>query len=375
MKELQPILEHIDSYIYVDEEEEIVVKHGPDAEKAQQVYEDALKFLGIKETEKARSGKDGSNFYPFDYSDPKWEFDIALDCVRRMDNDDREYVRNHMQTTEYHFGYAMGIRNRYIHPAKKHHVFEADGVSGSVMTKIFSIVSPIYDYRNHVIAGFFGNMDLSHLLERYGETQKDVFDQIYDNLANNRYTTSEEAKTDLDNALRQSLGPNEFIKIFKEALEYYDKNESKNDREDWYWNTNFPACKAMLYPLQATQASVLRKMGMCWQVERLSLKNIEECRDYIDKKLGLREDYADYMARCFWEICSPVLNNKWQVMGLYPLDIEYDIRSKLDKAGIDTLGKLCELTYKELSDIKGIGTQNAELIEGVLSKMGLSLSK
>ena len=105
--------------------------------------------------------------------------------------------------------------------------------------------------------------------------------------------------------------------------------------------------------------------------ERLS----KECREYIDKELGLREDYADYMARCFWEVCSPVVNNKWQSMGLYPLDIEYEIRRKLDDAGIDSFGKLCNLTFKELSEIKGIGSQNARRIEEILSKMSLALSK
>lgn len=372
MKELRPLLEFIDNYIYIDEEEEIVVKHGPHAEEAQRVYMEAISILGIKGNNRTQQNKD--DYFSFGLSNQKWKFDIAIDCVRRMDNIDRDYVRNHMQTTEYHFGYAMGIRNRYIHPARKHHVLEADGVSSSVMEMIFTIVSPIYDYRNNVITGFFGDMDLSHLLERYGETQKDVFDKIYDNLANDRYKTSKEAKADLDQSLKQSIGPDEFIKIFKEALEDYEKNESKNDREDWYWNINFPSCKAMLYPLQARQASILRKMGLCGRIERLALKNVEECREYIDREIGLREDYADYMARCFWEACSPVLNNKWKELGLYPLNIEYGIRSKLDRKGIDTLGKLCALTFKELSDIRGIGPENAEMIDEMLSEMGLSLS-
>ena len=376
MKELQTLLEYIDSYIYVDDEEEIVVKHGPFAAKAQQVYEEALDTLDIKENESAPSSEDDFDFiFSYSPSNRKWEFDIALDCVRRMDESDREYVRNHMQTTEYHFGYAMGIRNQYIHHAKKHSVFEADSVSSSIMTIIFSIVSPLYDFRNRVIAGFFDNMSLSNLLERYGETQKTVFDKIYENLANDRYTTSEEAREDLDNSLRESLGPDEFIKIFKEALKDYNENESENDREDWYWNTNFPACKAMLYPLQARQASILRKMGLCSQIERLSIKNFNECRTYIDTEVGLREDYADYMARCFWETCSPVLNNKWQGISLYPLDIEYSVRWKLDDAGIDTLGKICELTYKDLSHINGIAPQDAGLIEAALSAIGLSLSE
>ena len=46
----------------------------------------------------------------------------------------------------------------YIHPARKHLVLEADCVSSRVMKIIFSIVSPIYDYRGGLDS--FDNTDL-----------------------------------------------------------------------------------------------------------------------------------------------------------------------------------------------------------------------
>ena len=154
MKELQPLLGHIDSYINIDDEEEIVIRHTPCAAQAQKVYEDALRLIEFKESEEGDANDDDSDDYKNHFCDPKWEFDIALDCIRTMDDDDREYVRNHLQPSEYHFGYAMGIRNRYIHPSRKHQMFMPDRVSGRIMTIILSIVSPIYNFRNDVITGF-----------------------------------------------------------------------------------------------------------------------------------------------------------------------------------------------------------------------------
>ena len=45
MKELQPLLEYIDSYSYIDDEEEIVIRHSPWAAQAQKVYDDALRLI------------------------------------------------------------------------------------------------------------------------------------------------------------------------------------------------------------------------------------------------------------------------------------------------------------------------------------------
>ena len=89
------------------------------------------------------------------------------------------------------------------------------------------------------------------MLERYGESQKGVFEKIYNKLADGRYSSSEEASNDLVISLRKRLGPDDFIKVFKQALEDYKTNESQHDRDDWNWDTNSPACKATLYPLQA----------------------------------------------------------------------------------------------------------------------------
>lgn len=364
MKEWQELLLYVDQYVYVEGEEEIIIKYGPDAENAQLAYERGRSILNEKDDEDDFWGS----------GTEKWEFDIALDCIRKMSESDRDYVRNHMQTTEYHFGYAMGIRNQYIHPSKKHHVFMADSVSSSIMRKIFSILSPVYDYRDSIITGFYEDFSMSNLVEYYGETQKAIFDMIVERLQKGGvYSSAKEAVQDLKNELRKALGSDEFIRILAKALEDYEQNESKNDREDWYWETNFPSCKAMLYPLESKQANVLRKMGFFRSVAGRQLKSLEECRCYIDENLGLRDDYADYMARCAWEICNPLTNGKWRELNLYQLNLDYSVRNQIEKAGFKTLGDICNLRYERLARISGVGIENADKIKKELEGMGLSL--
>lgn len=51
MREWQKLLEHIDSYLYSDEEEEIIIKHNSNAAKAVEVYEKALSVLDTSDDE------------------------------------------------------------------------------------------------------------------------------------------------------------------------------------------------------------------------------------------------------------------------------------------------------------------------------------
>lgn len=370
MKEWQELLNHIDQYIYIEAEEEIIIKHGPGADEALAAYERGLTVLV------EGNSKDGMERRMAKYSElAKWEYDIALDCVRRMSDEDRAYVCKHMQTTEYHFGYAMGIRNKYIHPAQKHSYFEADGISSSVMQKIFSLLNPVYDFRNGKITGFYEDFSMSHLLELYGDSHSKIFEEIVEKLAKGEdYSSAEEAIKELKEKLRSSLGEDEFIRIFRRAMQDYDENESQNDREDWYWETNFPACKAVLYPLQSNQMNVLRRMRFFAQVENRGIKSLKECREYIDEKLGLREDYADYMARCAWEVCNPVTTGKWRDLSLYQLDIDFSMRWKLERKGIKTMGDLCDRSFEQLARIPEIGSEGTLKIKEELEGMGLTLA-
>lgn len=68
---------------------------------------------------------------------------VAEDCVSTMSDEDKEYIRNHPDTGEYHFGYALYIRNHYIHGKDLAVSFyDPDSLSGDIMSGIFSILLP-----------------------------------------------------------------------------------------------------------------------------------------------------------------------------------------------------------------------------------------
>ena len=83
-----------------------------------------------------------------------WCFDIALDCISNMSGEDLSYISKHPQVTEYHFGYGMWIRNKYIHCSKRDDFMMADDISGEVLRDIFAIVIPYYDFNNRGLVGY-----------------------------------------------------------------------------------------------------------------------------------------------------------------------------------------------------------------------------
>ena len=68
---------------------------------------------------------------------------VAEDCLSTMSDEDKEYIRNHPNTGEYHFGYALYIRNHYIHGKDLViSCYDPDTLSGDIMSCIFSILLP-----------------------------------------------------------------------------------------------------------------------------------------------------------------------------------------------------------------------------------------
>lgn len=350
MKEWQELLDYINEYVYMEEEEAVVIRYSAKAVEAQRVYDNGLRFAGEGEHS-------------------KWMYDIALDCVRRMSLEDREYVAKHLYTTEYHMGYAMGIRNKYIHPSKKHDYFEADGVSSSVMRRIFSLVSSIYDYRNERCVRFFDSHDVNRLIEMYGDSYSQIIHEFIDGVMSGKPDNSGiDDRIRFKQILREELGRDEFVRIFKEAYIYFNEYEKQNKRDDWYWNTNFPGVKAILFPLEAKQIRALNQFNYFWYVESGAAKSITDCRKFIDENLGLRDDYADFMARCGWEACSPYYNGTWGKLPLYSLDLNFSLEWKLEQKDIKTIGDLSGKTQEELLEIRDVTSEDIMTICNALAR-------
>ena len=51
------------------------------------------------------------------YEDTKEEFirKVASDCIQELNDSEKEYLLNHPQYFQHHFGYGLYIRNNYIH--------------------------------------------------------------------------------------------------------------------------------------------------------------------------------------------------------------------------------------------------------------------
>jgi len=286
MKKWNELMEYIDDYVYDNENEEVVVRNSNRVHEAQKIYDECRDYVGDEESS-------------------KWMFDIALDCIRCMSLEKRTYLTKHMNTTEHHLGYAMYVRNKYIHVSKKHCSVNADGISSIIMKMIFSIISPIYDYRNSKCVEFFQDFTVQQIMKRYGNSYESTINEfIYNELSDTYLTDKEDLVEQFRNKMRLKVGSEEFIRIFKEAYQEYYVTMKKRELDDWYWYINFPAVKAVLFPIEATQVYILLKIQFFFYIERGYLKSLDECRSFIDKHLGLSDEYADFMARCGWETCG-----------------------------------------------------------------------
>ncbi len=152
MKELNDLIPYITTYIYDRSTERIRLRTSPKMEEAAEAYQRAV--LSISGDDHSlyqepvllgEQEEDAADRHFFITGQRQWELDIAIDCVRKMSRKERQYICDHPDAGEYHFGYAMWIRNRYIHPAKLHHAFMADNISDNVMQMIFSILIPGHD--------------------------------------------------------------------------------------------------------------------------------------------------------------------------------------------------------------------------------------
>lgn len=115
------ILKYRSYYVYDFEFEDIQVAEGNDHDAAQALYEKMTKDCVTD-------------------AEDKWAFDIALDCIRNMTNEECERIREQGEIADYHFGYGMHVRNKYVYPSKSHFVVMADDVSSTVEEFIYAIL-------------------------------------------------------------------------------------------------------------------------------------------------------------------------------------------------------------------------------------------
>lgn len=98
--------------------------------------------------------------------------EVAEDCIKNMNKNDKEYLLENPCAIEYHFGYAMGIRNHYIHNRDFSEVSfwaEPDHLSTQIMHMILSRLLVEYQYDNYFIYGLYESKGFVRLRKAYKE--------------------------------------------------------------------------------------------------------------------------------------------------------------------------------------------------------------
>lgn len=345
------VLDFISELIYDFNEEKIIVKYCDNGAEILEKY---------------------NSIAPHKYSERRWVFDIAVDCVRKMTKADLEYMLKHLCAYEYNHGYGTYIRNTYVHNAKNHFVCFADDISSQVIETIFSIINPLYFSNNKNCVSFYE--EIEDYEEKYGERFPEVFEKLKKEMAYNNYSIgADEAIEKLKGQLLDILGFDEFISLFRESYEEYNSMDSDYDKND-YWSRVFPYHKAILYPLEAAQVRALLDMGFFKMVSDLDFRNLSDCKDYIDTHLGLKDEYAEKMALCAWQTCNPIVNNKLSETHIARINLEYKLNGLLYDNEIQTVAALINKSEEELLSIPEMDESFLKQVKGCLDSYGLSLA-
>lgn len=280
MREWQELLEYIDNYVYVTDKEEISIVYNKRAEEADRVYQHFVEEVGNQ----------------------KWQFDIALDCIRKMDEESRTLILNHLDYKDFHFGFGMYIRNQYIYSSKKHEYFEADDESRAVFKIILTILHPYYDFRNTLLMSVVENYEFNRIKNLYQEDFGYIIENKLMEIAKEPEEKScEEVLEELREELRTLSGKKYFKRKFVEVVRELCRKGDLSGEKSSFTFRNVVYGIAVLYPLEYQQLVLLFETDLRWNIIRGEIKSVAECRQYIDQNVGFKEEYADFLAQCFFE--------------------------------------------------------------------------
>ena len=97
--------------------------------------------------------------------------EVALDCIANMKDEDKEYIRDNPCSMDYHFGYALYIRNHYIHNKDFSNVdfwVEPDYLSGCIMEFIISELLPEeYPHGDRFVGQLFCHKEYVRVRKEY----------------------------------------------------------------------------------------------------------------------------------------------------------------------------------------------------------------
>lgn len=284
MKEWHVLLDYIDSYVYNHDTEEIMIKNSPDAPKALALYQKMLKDYSMEEDKYL-----------------KWSFDIALDCVREMNNEDRLYL-SHSYEVDFH-GYGMFVRNKYIHCAKVHRCFLcADGQSSKVLGLIYTLLHTYYNYFNKELCELLHNFTYKDIVKAYSDKFDFIEEYTLELTEPGCNLTANDILNKISNRVRHELGSEGFNNILIDVVKECGKDCLAPDK--WLNLINKLYSKAPTYKKEYYQVIALKEIGLIrdlvcdYPINKF--ENELDCKIFIDNNLGLRDEDAISLANCMW---------------------------------------------------------------------------
>ena len=284
MLEFNKLLNYRAYYEYDFECEAIRVKSGEYYDEAKKLYSHIVRDFFLKD-------------------DDKWAFDIALDCVHNFTEEEIQIVNRQGEIGEYHFGYGMYVRNRYVHPSQCHTYFMADSVSSRVEEFIYTIMFSVYNCLSEEFLKLQSDFDFRALKEQYQTTQP-VIDEMCEKLADFKNDiTAKQAMKIIRDTIKANLGRDGFKNILLPIVrEHVSQHEHVN--REWRELVNKVYGATRLYNKEYQQFKTLEHIGLLSKITKPfnSITTVEEARDYLIENLGLMEEDALYLAECSFEI-------------------------------------------------------------------------
>lgn len=286
MKEWNMLLNGIDSFVYDFDKEEIVFDSSEHSAVAKEIYDSFIKTYNIDKNPRE-----------------KWAFDIALDCVRNMNDKDKEYLTESYEID--FFGYGLYIRNKYIHCSKVHKelILCPDGQCSEVLGFIYTILHRYYNCFNAQLCELLGDGDYKRIIELYSKRFAFIEEltlQLAEISCKKGY---KEVLVEIKNRIRSELGRNGFKDIFVSVIKECGKDCLAP--QSWLDLTNKLYDKTPVYNKEYHQVQALKEIGLIRDLTSEyplnKLESVEECKAYIDEKIGFNDDDAQLLAETMWE--------------------------------------------------------------------------
>ena len=342
MKAFQKYLNYLDAYFYNEETESLDIRFRPEAQEAMAFHQTVIGQFGLDRED-------------------RWILEIALDALRQLPQRDRDFMAVHMNDSDYHFDLGLWIRNTYIHPSRKYGRLMADSVSSAAIRFIFTILSPVYDYRNRELCSFYEDCEFRALPDSFEEVWQKERDAAARELLEKSLPAGE-ALSLLKERIRTALGEDGFARLLREIYLSIRKDKDFENCRDYADLERRLDDLKELYPLEVNQFIALNSLGFPDRVTNTHYASEDECRQAILDSLGLQEAYAASMARALFLACHAARCGILEELPVSAFDLDYDTCCQLERRGLRYVGDVRACGEEKLRQLDCLTQEDLALI-------------